>query len=109
MGFKKVTVGGIEDLIEFDLGKPVEGVYEGVEEYIAKDAEKTVYKLGKIIIAGVKHRFFNGGQLSFLLSKVETGSSVRITYQGLTEKVVKCKKGGDKQIHQYRVEFDDGK
>lgn len=109
MAFKKVTVGGIEDLIEFEMGKPVQGVYEGVEDYIAKDAEKTVYKLGKLIIGDHKHRFFSGGQLAFLLSKVQTGSGIRITYLGLTEKVVKCKKGGDKQIHQYRVEVDDGK
>ena len=107
MGFKKLNIGGIEDLIEFNLHQPIEGVYEGTEDYIAKNQEH--YNLGKILVDGVRQRFFCGGQLAFLLSKVEAGTKVRITYLGLTEKVVKTKKGGDKQIHQYKVEIDDGK
>lgn len=107
MGFKKVNIGGIEDLIEFIKGESVVGIYEGPEQYIAKNTD--VYTLGKLILPnGVKQRFFLGGQLAFLLSKVEIGANVRITYLGLTEKVVKTKKGGEKQIHQYKVEVDDG-
>ncbi len=107
MGFKKVNIGGIENLIEFELNQPVIGVYEGTEEYIAKDEEH--YTLGKLIQGETKSRFFLGGQLAFLLKSVPVGSSVRITYLGLTEKVIKTKKGGEKQIHQYKVEVDDGK
>lgn len=107
MAFKKVNIGGIENLLELEQQKPVEGVFEGFEDYIAKDEEH--YTLGKIIIGTVKHRFFCSGQLAFLLKTVTVGDKVRITYLGLTEKVIKTKKGGEKQIHQYRVEVDDGK
>ena len=109
MAFNKINIGGIEDLIEFPLHVAIDGVYEGMEEYIARDAK--VYTLGKIILSGGKKgRFFLGGQLAFLLGKVETGTKVRIEYLGLSEKVIKLKKGvGEKQIHQYKVEVDDGK
>lgn len=109
MAFKKVNIGGIEDLIEFNKDEAVLGVYGGVEDYIAKN--KDVYVLGKLFTENgvLQGRFFLGGQLAFLLKSVETGSKVRITYLGLTEKVIKTKKGGEKQIHQYKVEVDDGK
>lgn len=107
MGFKKINVGGIENLVEFELGQPIEGIFTGKTIHTAKDGE--IHNMGKLIIDEKEHLFFLGGQLAFLMGQVPEKSLVRITYQGLTPKEVQCKKGGKRKLHQYKVEIDDGK
>lgn len=104
MAFKKVSQGGIENLVEFSINQPVEGVYLGTTTHTAKDGE--IFLMGRIMIADQEQVFFLGGQLKFLMGLVEVNSKVRITYKGLTEQEVECKKGGKKHIHQYIVEKD---
>jgi hypothetical protein len=105
MAFKKVNIGGIENLIDFEVGVTVEGVFNGLATHTAKDNE--VHEIGKIKIGDEDKVFFNGGQLKFLLNHVEVGKRVRITYLGKTENEVMTKKGGMKKIHQYKVEVEE--
>jgi hypothetical protein len=108
MAFK--TVKELEHLFTFDtVGKTLEGIYVGVRKFHSEKQDKDFIvhtienKKGEITA-----EFFGAGALDYLLKKVEKGTLIRITYEGLSAEEIDTA-FGKKQIHQFNVEVDDGK
>lgn len=96
------TVKEFENLIEFkEDGQKAEGIYQGMREYTNKKGE--TFNVHTLKIDGVNNQFFGAGMLDHLLSKVDAGKNIRVTYLG--------KKDSEESkvgfFHDYNVEVEE--
>lgn len=111
------NVGMFENLITFEKDTSTEGTYLGKK--VIKNKEGTKYNVHSLTNpTGQIEEFFGGqvnaenpngsGSLDYLLSQVNTGDYIRVTYKGLSEKSIETKHG-IKPIHQWKVEIGSAK
>lgn len=80
-----------------DVGYEIEGVYDGFVEIVGYKGKGKQHRHTVISEGGERFMFRGFGLVDHILEKVETGSQVKITYDG---------KAGD--YHKCTVEVDDG-